>query len=181
MNLSIIKQNFVFLSLKLNIQDLLAVLLQKNLLTLYDYESLQSKNNIKRNQEFLLNLDMYGEDCECEFYNYLETLNYDLKTSRTQFISDVLHCEGYNKIHMLLMNRINATAIAAKLYECGYLKRDKLESVLAARTRSLKTEELLNDFYRAVKRPGFFSCLLASLQEIQPTLYRQVLEKLPSA
>ena len=178
MNLRIIKQNFVFLSMKLDLQDLLPILVSKNLLTHYDYESLQSKSRIRRNQEFLLNLDMYGDDCEKEFYKYLETLSLRLKDNETHFIAGTYNGDKYIKVHSLLRTRINAAAIAPKLYEYGYLNLEKLEKVLASCTQMQKASELIENFDRAARRPGFMSCFLETLKEIQPTLYRDVLQKL---
>lgn len=177
MNLDIVKQNFVLLSNELNLHVLLPILKEKNLITLYDYESLQSKSNIQRNQEFLLNLDMYGEDCEQEFYKYLESLEIRLSYTKTHFVADNSYGGTYDKIEFTISKRINATAVAAKLYEYGFLRSEKLENVIAAPTRYKKTAELLHDFHRSTKRPGFITCFLRTLKEVQPTLYKHVCEK----
>ena len=180
MNLNVVRQNFEFLSLKLDLQELLPKLLDKKLITLYDYESLTSKLSIQRNQEFLLNLDMYGEECEKEFYKYIEKQQFNLtiKHDDIKWISDSSHSERYTRIHILLRNRINATAVAVKLYERDFLCSEKLEKVLAAKTRLQKASELVDGFYRASRRPGFLACLLDILNDVQPSLFRQALEKL---
>ena len=121
-----------------------------------------------------------GEECEKEFYKYIEKQQFNLtiKHDDIKWISDSSHSERYTRIHILLRNRINATAVAVKLYERDFLCSEKLEKVLAAKTRLQKASELVDGFYRASRRPGFLACLLDILNDVQPSLFRQALEKL---
>lgn len=180
MNLEIIKANFVYLSLNLELENFITALLLKGLLTLYDYDSLQAKSKVQRNQEFLLNLIMYGDECEQEFYRYLNLLGIQLSSSSGVFTTNnvKLDRKSYFKVHALLSERINATAIASKLYEQGYWSSAKLEKVLTAPTRSQKARELVDNLNLSLGAPGFGSCFLSALNEFQPDLFKRVVAKL---
>ena len=169
------------LSLNLDLINFLVKLTTKGFLSSYDCQLLLALSKLRRNHEFLLNLDMYGEDCENEFYTFLKTtkvvLSEDLWSKTCQSSSNYDR-DSYIKVHCHLLSKINANVIAIRLYEKDLLTSAQLEQVLAKSTRMDRSGVLCSYIERAVSRPGFMEGFITSLKDEQPGLHRQVLVKL---
>ena len=169
------------LSLNLDLVNFLVKLTTKGFLSSYDCQSLLALSKLRRNQEFLLNLDMYGEDCENDFFTLLKASKIDLSSdliSETHQSSGRHDRASYFKVHCLLLSKINANLIAIRLYEKGLLDGSELEQVLVQCTRKNRSHTLCNRIERAASRPGFMEGLIATLKGEQKDLHRQVLTKL---
>ena len=169
------------LSLNLDLIDFLVKLTTKGFLSSYDCQSLLALSKLRRNHEFLLNLDMYGEDCENEFFTFLKASKIELSnglSSETHQSSGLHDRASYVKVHCLLLTRINANLIAIRLYEKDLLKASQLEQVLVQSTRMDRSRALCSHIERAASRPGFMEGLIGTLKAEQEDLHRQVLVKL---
>lgn len=185
MDLSFIKLNFVELSQQLCLDGLVHEFRSKKLITVHDFESLMAKQNIERNQEFLMNLDMYGKPCQETFYRYLETTDISL----TRVPRHVDPSAGRNapyrnwgrdelrRVHLLLVERINARAIAPMMYVADKIFRSQLEEILAEKTRYAMTNRMLRIFNNSAGKPNFMFVLLEALYEYQPDLYDDVIAR----
>lgn len=183
MNVTNIQRNFVKLTTELRFDTLIDFLYMANILTIYDYESLQSKSRIKKNQEFLRNLEMYGEKATEEFDTYLR------KTYPSHYILLHINCKDscgksedrlnvdsaqFQKKYTLLVHRLNVDAVAPFLFEMGLLNSDELESLTVAPTRMEKSRKLLNLISPRLRRSDPMHIFLLAVRTYQTDLFNQL-------
>ena len=182
MSLRAIRHNFMKLCLNLDLNDFLAKCLENKSISDYDYQYLYSFSRLRRNQEFLLSLDMYGEDCHTDLIQYIKTTeikiseNFCCEKPTTSNFSGNRY--SYTKIHSLLISKINASLIAIRLYESEEIDGAQLEQVLTQTTRLDRSRTLCILIERRASRPGFLSSFITSLRNEQPDLHKQVMTKL---
>ena len=182
MNLQTIRHNFLKLSLNIDLDCFLANALKTESLSVYDYQYLQSVPKLRRNQEFLLNLDMYGEDCESGFIKYIKDASIDISenvcSKKSTTDSGAYNRDSYKKVCSLLLSKINANLIAIRLYESEELDSAQLEQVLTKTTRQDRSSTICHFIERKASRPGFMQSFMTSLRDEQPDLHKQVMVKL---
>ena len=187
----LIQNNFIELSSKLDIKELLNELYEQSLICILDYDTLLSKTRVERNYYFFMNIDMYGERVGKKFLSWLNIINeslfFKLTNTQTQDKTDVGDYEGAKKEQecirkqsVLLLKRLNANAIAPQLFEYGYFNRNELESIIILPTRNEKARRLLTLLTKLTTsqiRLGVLSTFTKALGMYQPDLCNDFMSK----
>lgn len=178
MSMRFFQRNFVTLTTKLSLNQFLKELYEKNLLPVYNYESLLQQSRIEQNETFLLNMCVFGQQVMDMFLEWLKTNHRDIFES-TQKVPDTHESviTKPNKLNRLSLNSmsindcLNARVIASCLYQAGHLTGDDLEIILNATTRRKQCTELMSRVRRKTLHPEFFKNFETILQTWQPFLY----------
>ena len=117
-----IKKRFVSLTTELHLHPLIEELYSKNLLHVYDYESLRSKQMIAQNTEFILNIQVYN--VLIQFSEWLKTTNIDLfetvinnttvKTTNIDSFETAINDTAVNNIRTVQTNRLTHERMQTK-------------------------------------------------------------------
>ena len=191
-----IQHNFTKLTSQIDLKHFISHLYEQELICFYDFDYLLSKICIERNQQFLLNLDMYGEKVRRAFLLWLEDTYNDIfqLLCKTKLKRMPINLEGaeqfqiaktdqdlIRKQYVLLLKRINANAIAPQLFQDGYLDRDDMESIWILKTRKQRANELLIQLTGRLKssqiRMGVFLSFTQALRIYQSDLCDEFLAK----
>ena len=147
-----IRTNFVNLTQKLSIQSFLDELLQKDLLSIYDYNALAYLSPLKQNQLFFLHMNIYSNKVYKHFTEWLQFAAPELYKSIQSLRKTHLNLlfkplfmtpESYHKNLKRFCDTIDVNIVAPIMFEKGYISAAQLEMILTRRSAEESTRHLL--------------------------------------
>lgn len=178
-----IRQNFVELTMSLNLQMLIDELYSQEVLTIYDHDELSNQDRIAQNTLFLLNLQMY--DVLNAFAKWLNETNEALynkicsckakNVNITNIQTSVLTKSILERKQGVLRDHLNVRVLAPYLFQEGILCESVFEKVWIEKSRLARFGSLQTVWPMLVRRPHFPYVFETFLNQYQPSLVKKLL------